>query len=80
MKCKRDPNLSLNEHVDHVLKIITELEVEYDFSPSQKKHFLLLSLTHEAKILEHIREFVLLPLKSWMTFSFDELPNFFKEH
>ena len=60
VNCKRGYNLSWNEHVDHVLKIIKKLEVEYVFSSNQNMHFLQSSLTpHETKILEHIWEFVL---------------------
>ena len=40
MNYKRDPSLSINEHVDHVINMIKSLEVEYIFPLGYKKRIL----------------------------------------
>ena len=45
MDYKRDPNHSINEHVNHVVNMIKCLKVEYIFQSNYKKRILQMSLT-----------------------------------
>ena len=81
MNYERNPNHSINEHVDHVVNMIKSLEVEYIFQSGYKKRILQMLLTEsKTKVLENIWEFVQEGPHGFTNNSFDDLVALFKEH
>ena len=81
MNYERNPNHSINEHVDHVVNMIKRLEVEYIFQSNHKKKILQMSLTElEDEVLENIWEFIQEGPHGLTNRSFDDLVALFKEH